>query len=97
MRAVDIFKRREKVWTFSSTVAKKSEHKNDGATMKNNLKRFDLVELFVANDGRFSKLVARFSNLSKMIRVMAYIMRVAVAKRRLGGTFAEGRTKVAAQ
>jgi hypothetical protein len=57
-------------------------------------KRFDLLELFGANDGRFSKLVARFSDLSKLIRVMAYIMRVALAKRRLGGTSAEGRTKV---
>ena len=39
--------------------------------------------------------MARFSDLSKLIRVMAYIMRVALAKRRLGGTSAEGRTKVA--
>ena len=63
--------------------------------MKCKLKRFDLLELFGANDGRFSKLVARFSDLSKLIRVMAYIMRVALAKRRFGGTSAEGRTKVA--
>ena len=39
--------------------------------------------------------MARFSDLSKLIRVMAYIMRVALAKRRLGGTSAEGMTKVA--
>ena len=51
--------------------------------------------LFGANDGRFSKLVARFSDLSKLIRVMAYIMRVALANRRLGGISAEGRTKLA--
>ena len=62
--------------------------------MKKNLKRFDLLELFGVNDGKFSKLVARFSDLSKFIRVKAYIMRVALAKRYLGGTSAVGRTKV---
>ena len=69
--------------------------KDDEASLKKTLKRFDLLELFGANDGRFSKLVARFSDLSKLIRVMAYIMRVALAKRRMGETSAEGRTKVA--
>ena len=99
VRAVDILETPGKVWTFSSDVAKKSEDntaaKNVDANEKNHLKRFDLLELFGANDGRFSKLVARFSDLSKLIRVMAYIMRVALAKRRLRGTSAEGRTKVA--
>ena len=38
--------------------------------------------------------MVRFSDLSKLIRVMAYIMRIALAKRRLGGTSVEGRVKV---
>ena len=52
------------------------------------------MELFCANYGQFSVLVTRFSDLSKLIRVMAYVMRIALAKYRLGGTTAGGRTKV---
>ena len=94
VRMVDILEKPGKVWTFSSNVTRPSNN-NDGDILQSKLKRFDLLELFGANDGRFSKLVARFSDLSKLIRVMAYIMRIALAKRRLGGTSAEGRTKVA--
>ena len=90
---VDILEKPEKVWTFSSATVETGKDTN-GALRKDQLKRFDLLELFGANDGRFAKLVARFSDLSKLIRVMAYIMRVALAKRRLGGTSAVGRSKV---
>ena len=60
---------------------------------KEELRRFDLLELFGANDGRFSKLVARFSDLSKLIRVMAYCLRLLLAARSLGGTSLAGRGK----
>ena len=92
--AVDILEKPHKVWTFSSAAVQGAGKETDVAIRKNNLKRFDLLELFGANDGKFSKLVARFSDLSKLIRVMAYIMRVDLAKRRLGGTSALERSKV---
>ena len=94
VRAVDILERPDKMRTFSSTVDNISGGINEGETIKRKLKRFDLLELFGANDGRFSKLVERFSDLSRLIRVMAYIMRVALAKICLGGSSAVERTKV---
>ena len=90
---VDILEKPEKVLTFSSAAVKPGKD-TDTATRKDRLKRFDLLELFGANDGRFAKLVARFSDLSKLIRVMAYIMRVVLAKRHLGEPSAVGRSKV---
>ena len=57
-------------------------------------KQLDLLELLGANDGRFSKLVARFSDLSKLIRVIAYVMRLALFSKRVGGPSAAGKGKV---
>ena len=107
VRAVDILEKPDKVLTFSTTIVTKTEenmtrtggeiqdNRNiNGGALRDKLRRFDLLELLDADNGKFSTLVARFSDLSKLIRVMAYIMRIALAKRRLGGTSAAGRTKV---
>ena len=54
-------------------------------------KRLDLLELLKIKSEGFDKLVARFSDLPKLIRTMAYLLRCALSKRSSGGTSAVGR------
>ena len=69
--AVNILEKPVEVLSISAAAVGKAV---DEVDLWKKLKRFDLLELFGANDGKFSKLVARFSDLSKLIRVMAYIL-----------------------
>ena len=76
----------EKSFTATSNVVRSLSRSNIS-------KQFDLLELLDSNEGRFSKLVARFSDLPKLIRVVAYVMRFALTKKRFEAVSCVGRSK----
>ena len=86
--AVDILSlpEEEKSFTASSNVIRSVSRSNIS-------KQFDLLELLGSNEGRYSKLVARFSDLPKLIRAMAYVMRFALKKKQFGAVSCVGRSK----
>ena len=64
-----------------------------GAVQATSIKRLDLLELFDIKSEGFDKLVARFSDLPRLIRTVAYLLRCALSKRCSGGTSAGGRAQ----
>ena len=56
-------------------------------------KRLDLLELLDIKSKSFDKLVARFSDLPRLIRTVAYLLRYALSRRCSGGTSAGGRAQ----
>ena len=58
-----------------------------------NNKRLDLLELLSIKSEAFDKLVARFSDLPRLIRTVAYLLRCALSRRYIGGTSAGGRAQ----